>query len=406
MAGGRPKKTEEDKYFYEKSTGRWRCWYYIKNPISLEKERKRKSFSTEQEAKDFLTTLKYKKESHLYNLHDGIPLNILINSNIERKADLGIIGDNQYNRLKRSLKTLEKWNMATNNIDEITGDDIQEYLNSLRNYSNSYITKIVGLISSAYQIAINKGYIVKNPMVDVITPRSNKQNKEIRALTLEEQQKFTNYLMNIPYESEPYKNIFLVQMFLGLRVGETLALKTTDIDLSKNIVSIKRTLTEDRNENVVVGEKTKTYSGKRNIPIPEFIREKIIEQMILAENNIDNLMFTTSNDKLIAPNNVNNRLKRITKLMGIDNVSTHSLRHTYATRCIEAGMQAVTVQRLLGHKDIAVTLNTYTTIFDRYKEQELSKVNDYYLNNEIVTTPLFPSINDVINLESEEKEIE
>lgn len=48
-------------------------------------------------------------------------------------------------------------------------------------------------------------------------------------------------------------------------------------------------------------------------------------------------------------------------------------------------MRAVAVQRLLGHKDVSVTLNTYTTIFDRYKEQEIEKLNDYYMNNEIVS---------------------
>lgn len=52
-------------------------------------------------------------------------------------------------------------------------------------------------------------------------------------------------------------------------------------------------------------------------------------------------------------------------------------------------MRAVAVQRLLGHKDVSVTLNTYTTIFDRYKEQEIEKLNDYYMNNEIVTDERF-----------------
>lgn len=52
---------------------------------------------------------------------------------------------------------------------------------------------------------------------------------------------------------------------------------------------------------------------------------------------------------------------------------------------LKLGMRAVAVQRLLGHKDVSVTLNTYTTIFDKYKEQEIEKLNDYYMNNEIVT---------------------
>lgn len=52
---------------------------------------------------------------------------------------------------------------------------------------------------------------------------------------------------------------------------------------------------------------------------------------------------------------------------------------------MKLGMRAVAVQRLLGHKDVSVTLNTYTTIFDKYKEQEIEKLNDYYMNNEIVS---------------------
>ncbi len=62
-------------------------------------------------------------------------------------------------------------------------------------------------------------------------------------------------------------------------------------------------------------------------------------------------------------------------------------------------MRAVTVQRLLGHKDVSVTLNTYTTIFNKYKEQEIEKVNEYYMNNSIVS-------NEKMLDESEEKEIE
>ena len=66
-------------------------------------------------------------------------------------------------------------------------------------------------------------------------------------------------------------------------------------------------------------------------------------------------------------------------------------------------LHTVAVQRLLGHKDVSVTLNTYTTIFDRYKEQEIEKLNDYYMNNEIVADEKLLEEN---NKESEEREIE
>lgn len=59
-------------------------------------------------------------------------------------------------------------------------------------------------------------------------------------------------------------------------------------------------------------------------------------------------------------------------------VNTHMLRHTFATRCIEAGMSAVVLQKLLGHKDIETTLNTYTSVFNKFKEDELKKAEEYF----------------------------
>ena len=385
MEKGRPPKNENGSIYYDKTIKYWKCCYYVVNPKTFKKERKFKAFKNEQDAKDFLSTIEFQKEDILYKDNNGIPLNLLIKSNIEKKFDLGLIGGNQYNRLMRTLRTIEKWDLATKNIDKLTSNEIQSYLYTLRDYSNSYITKIHELIYSAYTVAQKKGYIIRNPMVDVIRPKSSKDDKEVRAMTIEEQQMFTNYLMSMPISLEPYKNVFLFQMFLGLRIGEALALKKTDINLQRNVVSVQRTLTVDKDRNLIVGNRTKTYSGKRDVPIPEFIRDSIIEQMKEADNNKDNLLFTSKNDTLVFTNNVNYRLKRILKAMGIEGISSHSLRHTFGTRCIEAGMRAVAVQRLLGHKDVAVTLNTYTTIFDRYKEQEIEKLNEYYMNNDIVS---------------------
>ena len=69
---------------------------------------------------------------------------------------------------------------------------------------------------------------------------------------------------------------------------------------------------------------------------------------------------------------------------GINDISTHSLRHSYGTRCIESGMAPVVVQRLMGHTDIGITLNTYTSVFDKFKEEELDKVNKYYMKENML----------------------
>ena len=173
-------------------------------------------------------------------------------------------------------------------------------------------------------------------------------------------------------------------MYMGLRIGEALALRNGDIDLKRNLIDVNKTLTTDKNDKVTMGDTTKTYSGLRQVPIPRFIRNFLIEQMNIATNHMDKQLFLSPNGNYVDNRNVNYILKKRLADLGVIRISTHSLRHTYGTRCVEAGMRAVALQRLMGHKDISVTMNTYTSIFNRYKEEELEKVNQYYMNNEIV----------------------
>ena len=70
---------------------------------------------------------------------------------------------------------------------------------------------------------------------------------------------------------------------------------------------------------------------------------------------------------------------------GIEDITTHSLRHTFGTRCIESGMAPVVVQKLMGHTDVSVTINTYTSVYDEFKQKEIDKVNQYYLKENMLT---------------------
>lgn len=376
-------KNKTGSIYYDKKDKRFRCIYYIKEKNNLEETRKTKSFLTEKEAKDFLKTIECQKGNDIYIKNNGIPLNQLMRALAKRKLDMNIIKDTQYNRILSAIKKLEQEPFTKKNIEDITSDEIQAYLNSLKNYSQSTISKEKDQFSQAFKYALNKGYILENPMIEIIEPKSNKPPKIVRALEIEEQQMLTNYLMNIPLENEPYKVAYLMQMYLGLRIGEALALKTSDINLSRNLIHISRTLTFDKNHKLIMGEFPKTFAGIRDVPIPKFILEEIINQMRLAENHKENLLFVNSQNNYADPKNANKFLKNTLKKVNINDITTHSLRHTYGTRCIEAGMRAVALQRLMGHSDISVTMNTYVSVFNKYKEAELEKLNDYYINNDI-----------------------
>lgn len=388
------KGSSEGYVFFNKQRKRWNAQYreYDVNTGNL--KLRTKSFKTEEEAKKYLSTVMYQRQNPLYIEHNGIPMCEILKQNLNLKKETNQISATQYGRVLFTISQLEKTSFGNKNINEITSEELQIYLNSLKDrLSNSMIKKSYQQLNQAFKIAMNKGYIMQNPMTNVIKPKSNKEDKIVRALTVEEQQEFTNWLVNKPVNEYKYRNVFLIQMYIGLRVGETLALSTHDIDLQNKKINIHRTLSTDERGNIIMGNKTKTYSGKRILPIPDFLYPYIIEQMQIANNQLNNeekLLFKPYNSKYVRRSNVNNELKRILKNeFGITDISTHSLRHTFGTRCIESGMAPVVVQRLMGHKDIGITLNTYTSVFDKFKENEIDKVNQYYLNENLtLNSPL------------------
>lgn len=116
-------------------------------------------------------------------------------------------------------------------------------------------------------------------MVNVIKPKSLKKTKKVRALTVDEQQQFTNWLLNKNIDNCRHKNVFLIQMYMGLRVREVLALTQNDIDLKNRKIRIHRTLTTDENNAIIMGETTKTEADKRVLALPNYLYPHIIEQM-------------------------------------------------------------------------------------------------------------------------------
>lgn len=326
-----------------------------------------------------LKEIQYMQLNGTYIERNGITLAELIDSIRENKYKANIIGHQQYARLKTTANKIKKNGLSLKKVQDIKAYDIQNFLNDNIELSDSYLSKIMEVLNGAFKKAIKLRIIKDNPMEDIIKPKSKTEQKEIRALTLEEQTAFTKYLKNSTIEENRFKVCFLIEMYMGLRIGEVLALNSNDVNFKEGYIKITKTLTKDIHGNVMMGNTTKTFAGKRIVPIPDTIKEEVKEQVKLSKNNKDNLLFTINNN-YVKGNTVNYELKQIfTNMleMSADEISTHVLRHTFATRCIEGGMSPVALQRLMGHTDISITLNTYTSVFNRYKEEEINKVNKY-----------------------------
>lgn len=320
-----------------------------------------------------------------------ITLNTIIQEFIETQYKNNIISAATYKRKLNYLDIINNTGLGNQEIQKINASNINNALSSISDYSNSVIHKVSQLIKMGFNQALLNNLINNNPFDIkglILTPRSSKQDKKIDALTIEEQKLLIEEL-NKNYD--PYSEIIKFALFTGARIGEILALDKSNIDLSNNIIHITKTLTKDENDRTIIGEKTKTYAGTRDIPITPLIKD-----IIVKEYNKPNFLIFCENGNLISPSTINAHFKRICKNANIrttitvinksnskksnlktSNVNTHMLRHTFATRCIESGMTAVALSKLLGHTDIETTLNTYTSVFNQFKEQEVDKYVSY-----------------------------
>ena len=137
--------------FYNKQRDSWTCAYYITDFQTGEKKRCKKSFKTKEKANQFLNEQSMQKNSTLYIENNGILLGKLIELLLQKKYDSNLMTDRAYARTKDTIKIINKCYLANKKIDEITGEELQEYFNSLTtHYSISSIQKVFFQIKNAF----------------------------------------------------------------------------------------------------------------------------------------------------------------------------------------------------------------------------------------------------------------
>ena len=129
----RDKGSNEGSVYYRKERKKWIAQYYDYDPVTEKRLHKEKSFNTEEQAKSFLKSIMYQKENPIYIENHGIPLMNLMRANLENKHKLNMISDSQYDRVDKTLKKLSESAVVEKNIDDITPEEIQRYLNTLSN---------------------------------------------------------------------------------------------------------------------------------------------------------------------------------------------------------------------------------------------------------------------------------
>ena len=219
--------------------------------------------------------------------------------------------------------------------------------------------------------AVDTDLLVKNVAKQINTVIAKEEKKERRVLTIRETELFLEQAKGTFYE-----NLFILALETGLRVGELSALQWEDIDFKKKVIHVKHTLCYFSKNGKYVFEMhdTKTNNGKRTIPLTakainslkcqKLQKQEIILKGKTAKEEFQNLVFVTKNNQPTQQFLINQCMQLVIQNMnkaGIDfsPFTLHTLRHTFATRAIECGMNPKTLQKLLGHGTLQMTMDLY-----------------------------------------------
>lgn len=310
----------------------------------------------------------------------------VIREEAENDYALNNIQESSYLRRIETLKMIEKHCIAKVKIKDIDKNIINSFFRYLVDYgySNSTIKKICCVLRRNVTAAYNEGLIENNPFVvyNIKNPKSRKNDKVVIPLTIEEQKRFTeaaeNYIPSLGNTSN--KNLQpLIELYSGMRMGEINALRLSDVDFINKKINICGTIENGKNYSAFRVEHTKTKSGMRKIPINVKL-EKYLKRAVenYTPNEEQLIFFDKENNKPIATQSVNKVIRSICKRANVRMFSSHTLRHTYATRLVECNVPIKIVQNLLGHNDITITLNTYTSVLDDYESTAMNIINNEF----------------------------
>ena len=295
------------------------------------------------------------------------------------------IGESTLRSKRELLRIIGKNVIGTIPISMVGINEIEEFGVSVKHYSNRVIEALYQCLKAAFAIAEEEAIITNNPMKSkrVRKPKSDRRDKKVRALTRNEQSRLIDTMNTTepPYGRNDFRLQLFIELYSGMRMGEINALKPDDIDLEKNIIRVHSTISIGTDSKPFIKEGAKTQNGNRDVPISRALEPYLQEALERQKPNKLNLLFCDRySGKPLRTSDVSNYFSRICKKAHIEPRGQHALRHTFATRCIEAGIPPVVLKKWLGHSDIHITLDTYTDVFSELNDGSVKLLDDYLKN--------------------------
>lgn len=263
-------------------------------------------------------------------------------------------------------------------LSEVKPMHCQHVLNQMKDsYKTSTIYQTRIALYCMFADAVENDVVFRNPVTKAVKYNIGEEPKTVRALTVEEQRKF----LEVAKDSSNYNQYaFILQT--GLRTGEMIGLKWSDIDWERRVMRIQRSM-EYRHS---VGEwrigEPKSKSGYRDVPLTEEAMSILKRQREkLKDAKVVNMQFTEfvflcRKGEPTKNSAYDTTLFKLCDKAGIPRFSMHVLRHTMATRCIEGGMRPKTLQVILGHSNVGITMNLYVHVTEDERAKEVERIEN------------------------------
>lgn len=209
-------------------------------------------------------------------------------------------------------------------------------------------------------------------------PRLTRPNVKSKEKTTEvfSQTEQAKFLTNIYGQKDLYRIAALLCLYTGLRLGELCSLTWADIDFACMTLTVRRTVQRismpgEGSKSVLLETEPKSESSKRIIPLTT----QVLEALSHLRNGQP---YVFGDDKPLDPRTMQYRFKKLLKEAGIHDRNFHTLRHTFATNCVENGMDVKTLSELLGHSDVKITLNRYVHPTMKSKRKQIGDLAMFY----------------------------
>lgn len=377
-----PRKGEN---IYKRKDGRWEG-RYIKNRSSSGKALYGYVYATSYKAvKDKLQNARYAAFSEAEPL---VP--VASKTNVESAAFSEVadswlsmmrpqIKESSYVKYRNLIFTYIIPHFGAIQLNQLTNNELDVFCKELltaggksgTGLSAKTVADVLSVIRSILRYADRKELY---PASDGKGVSVKQEGRILRVLSVQDQMVLQNYLIN--HLSDKNLGVLLC-LFTGLRIGEICALKWEDILFEEGAIYVHSTMQrlqtegDSKRKTKVIISTPKSTCSIRKIPVPE----ELIKLLEMQTAEHCGFVLTGSKQKFIEPRTMENHFKKVLSECNLEKVNFHTLRHTFATRCIELGFDVKSLSEILGHASIAITMNRYVHPSMKLKRENMQRLS-------------------------------